>query len=376
MAGESKIEWTTATWNPWIGCQKVSPGCVNCYAEADQDTRRGRARWGSFEQGGTRSLTSDSTWHDPYRWRAGYLRRVEDWKADGSPEGREPDRPRVFLASLSDVFEDWRGGFRDHNGFGVFVGADGLWYSTRAGGVGEVLRINDVRARMFKVIRECPELDWLLLTKRPANVIPAIVGAADASDDSATKLWLYDWIGDGAARPPKPPAHVWLGVSVEDQPRMGRAEQLLAIPAARRFVSAEPLLGPLDFRHEYGDGAYRDLLTGLFHNLTVNPTGGGTAVVDTMPCEHLPRLDLVIAGGESGRGSRGCDVEWVRLVVERCRAAGVACFVKQLGGNPVRCTGPAGSEIVPLGLLQKKGNDPAEWPDDLRVRQLPTSVTR
>ena len=115
---ESKIEWTTHTFNPWIGCTKVSPGCAHCYAETLMDTRYGRAKWG---KGNPRSRTSAGNWKQPKRW---------DKEA-----AKLGERHRVFCASLADVFD------------------------------GEVA--NEWRDALWKLIEATPNLDWLLLTKRP-----------------------------------------------------------------------------------------------------------------------------------------------------------------------------------------------------------------
>lgn len=147
MAEFSKIEWTDHTFNPWIGCTKVSPACDNCYAEALMDSRYGRAKWGA---GQPRSRTAPSTWKQPRKWNK---------LAAASGE-----RPFVFCASLADVFDNE---------------VDGEW-----------------RADLFELIRSTPSLVWLLLTKRIGNVLKmtdymsfpnnAAVGATMANQ------WEYD----------------------------------------------------------------------------------------------------------------------------------------------------------------------------------------
>jgi hypothetical protein len=147
-----------------------------------------------------------------------------------------------------------------------------------------------------------------------------------------------------------PLPNVWLGVSAEDQQRADeRIPDLLATPAAVRFVSAEPLLGPLDLRRW------------LEHSCSICRTFG---VEDVTRCG--PRIDWVIVGGESGHGARPCDLAWIRSIVEQCRDAGVACFVKQLGADPI--DGLAGCSVW---QGTRKGSDMADWPDDLRVREFP-----
>jgi protein gp37 len=121
----SKIEWTDHTFNPWIGCQHVSPGCDNCYAEMLMDTRYGRVEWGPH---GARSKTSDANWKKSLTWNA----QAHTFKHE---HGR---RQRVFCASLADVFDNK---------------VDPAW-----------------REELFELIRKCRRLDWLLLTKRPQNI--------------------------------------------------------------------------------------------------------------------------------------------------------------------------------------------------------------
>lgn len=137
MGEYSRIEWCDHTFNPWIGCTKVSAGCINCYAERDMDHRFGRVEWGPR---GTRSITSLANRQKPYKWnkRAQEQGRVET----------------VFCSSLADVFEDWRG-----------EGDMDLW-----------------RAQLFSTIRQTPWLIWLLLTKRPENVKHMVPGS-----------WHVDW---------------------------------------------------------------------------------------------------------------------------------------------------------------------------------------
>lgn len=150
----------------------------------------------------------------------------------------------------------------------------------------------------------------------------------------------------------------WIGVRVENQ---AMAEKripellkipLLKIPAKIRFVVAEPLLGPIDFYsviNEDGDGPARDLTW-------IGADGAG--------------IDWVIVGGESGPKARPCNVEWIRLIIRQCAAAGVPCFVKQLGRNP-EWSDKDMEEKWYKRFYDPSGGDPAEWPFDLRVRQFP-----
>jgi protein gp37 len=170
MAENSKIEWTDHTFNPWIGCQKVSPGCDHCYAEAMMDHRFSKVEWGPH---GERKRTSDAYWKQPLRWAK---------QTNGK-------RPRVFCASLADVFDnrvpqEWR---RD------------LW----------------------ELIQKTRQLDWLLLTKRPENI---------------SKMLPAQW----------PLPNVWLGTTIESSDYWHRYASLSAIPAVVRFISYEPALGALE----------------------------------------------------------------------------------------------------------------------------------
>jgi protein gp37 len=222
MAHNSKIEWTHHTFNPWWGCTKVSPGCDHCYAET-WAKRTGRAVWGHRE---TRRAPSESYWKQPLLWD----REARD-------QGR---RSRVFCASMADVFE-W--------------GAE----------------LNPLRDRLWALIERTPNLDWLLLTKRPHLV-------------SRLAPWS-DW-----------PLNVWLGATVENQKFAAKRLPFLAdIPAKTRFLSCEPLLGPVDLSE------WRDA------------------------------IDWVIAGGESGPRARPSDPEWFRSLVVQCRRLQIPFHFKQWG---------------------------------------------
>ena len=184
MAENSNISWCAHTFNGWVGCQKVSPGCDHCFAEALMDTRFGKVQWGPD---GERKLTSDANWRKPLTWNR---------KAAAAGE-----RPRVFCASLADVFDN--------------QAPEGA------------------RERLWQLIRDTPNLDWLLLTKRPQNI---------------ARMLPYGW-GDGWP-------NVWLGTSTENQEEYDRRWPILAkIPVVVRFVSVEPLLDRIDYfdGHEVPD---------------------------------------------------------------------------------------------------------------------------
>lgn len=254
MGENTKIEWADHSWNPWIGCAKVSAGCQHCYAEALMDTQYGRAKWGV---NGTRVRTSEAYWKKPIAWNTQATKTGE--------------RKRVFCASLADVFEDRP-------------------------------ELESWRLDLFKLIEQTPNLDWLLLTKRPENVIRMIELAQDqAGAAPRAEIWLL--------RMP----NVWLGTSVENQEQANkRIPHLLDIPARVRFLSMEPLLGPVD-------------LTPWLNY--VSETDDIGLAVDGFD----PDIHWVIVGGESGPKARPMHPEWARSLRRQCQAAGVPFLFKQWG---------------------------------------------
>lgn len=276
---ESKIEWTHSTFNPWWGCEKVSPGCTHCYAEAFAK-RVGQKVWGGDSP---RRFFGDKHWNEPLKWNAAAAKSGEPW--------------RVFCASMADVFEDR-----------------------------EDLR--DERARLFSLIDQTPALTWLLLTKRPHNVRRL---TEQAYRDFAECYDPAEW---------RMQHNVWIGTTVEDQQRGDeRVRHLLAIPAVVRFLSVEPLLGPLDLGYR-GAGA-----------LLVD---GGGERMEPQPLAPS-QVEWVIVGTESGSRARNHEdyQRHARRVIEDCRTAGVAVHHKQCA---------IGSRV---------SHDMSEWPEDLRVREYP-----
>lgn len=352
MAEQTKIEWANATFNPWIGCTKVAPGCANCYAEADMDTRRGRVRWGPH---GTRSKTSEDYWKQPLRWN----RKAE----------REGRRLRVFCASLADVFEDWHGSIVDHNGDKLFRGSNGkTGRLDEFAGVGVLeITMSNLRRDLFNLIDQTPWLDWMLLTKRPENI-------------------RYLWPQTGVEIPHKSPpvrnvhpyrSNVWLYTSIATQADAERNIPLLLecrdlVP--RLGVSAEPLLEEINFslKTEICDGSETGGPPGCGEPVLRNVLNGWeTCGCCDEGCEPVgPTLDHVIVGGESGPNARPCTIGHVRSIVQQCQAAGVPVFVKQLGAVPVNREG----ERCPH-IRHPKGADESEWPEDLRgLKQFPQGV--
>ena len=260
MAENTKIEWTDHTFNPWIGCTKVSPACDHCYAEALMDTRHGRAKWGAGEP---RSRTAPSTWRKPLQWHRQAQQFFEE-------HGR---RQRVFCASLADVFDnevpvEWR---RD----------------------------------LFDLIEATPDLDWLLLTKRVGNV----------------RRMMFDLGYDDVPMP----ENVWLGATICNQEEANRdIPKLLDIPVNIRFLSMEPLLGPVDLGIIWlrRDGERGTDLSNRLGDY-VRPLHGNFI--------GSPLIHWVIVGGESGAKARPMNPEWVISLRDQCEAPGTAFLFKQWG---------------------------------------------
>ena len=336
MAADSKIEWCDATFNPWWGCERVSPACAHCYADT-LATRYGFGdTWGS--EHGFRFF-GDKHWDEPLKWARTLPAKL----------GR---RPRVFCASMADVFEE-----RDE--------------------------LAPHRHRLFELTAATPELDWLLLTKRPTAARDFLFEIDTQSGIAGN--WITrddDYFGWGCL------ANVWVGVSIENARFTWRADVLREIPAAVRFISAEPLLGSLypkgnsngsDQPHHRGsvDGRSGEGGSG---DRGRQGTPGSDARVDQEGRGRAPLsldgIDWVIIGGESGPKARPFHLEHARELIEACDTeAGhplPAVFVKQLGAKPV--THAYGPEPVGLGLRDRKGGDVGEWPADLRIREFPRSA--
>lgn len=281
MAQNSNISWTDHTFNPWIGCAKVSPGCANCYAAEQNKLRKWTA---DGEWGKERRRTSPDNWKQPLRWNQAPSRCPLCGKTGAILKCAcevvaESFRPRVFCASLADWLDDE-------------VPVEWL-------------------ADLLALIHATPNLDWLLLTKRPENWLRRMRGVEVALNvgENPSEAWARtcDWLILG-----KPPANVWLGTTVENQDcAERRIPELLKIPAKVRFLSVEPMLGPvnlIDF-HPFSM-QHPDLL----HRC----------------CGILgPELNWVICGGESGPQRRPFEIGWAESLAEQCTAAGVPFFMKQ-----------------------------------------------
>ena len=377
--GISKIQWTDYTFNPWRGCSKVNAGCTNCYAETNRAVVAHGTKWGTEKQGGTRTVAAEGTWKEPKRWNEKAKPKLAGECLDcGTAQAGGfycncTTRPRVFCASLADVFEDWQGPMVDHLGktlkqclsCGYFYNAGSMTSEDHGCRLfnSQLVTISDVRARLFRLIDDTPNLDWLLLTKRPENIRdmwPYITkdcprcGYSNCSCDLLRKM-----------------ENVWLGTSVADQQTADQAiPELLKCRdlCSKLFLSVEPLVGPVDLsRLDIGH------LDSLFNCLTCQSwdSSGLYSHCD----DEFGQIDWVIIGGESGPNARPCNVEWIRSIVQQCKAASVPCFVKQLGAAPIvpgydESFAATTVESV-LTLKHPKGGDPDEWPEDLRVREFP-----
>jgi len=278
MAENSKIEWTTHTFNPWRGCTKVSPGCAHCYAA--KNSRRNPALFGVWGPGQPRVLASEAMWKQPLKWNkaaAMYEAAAKDEHDNhrGNGFSYPAPRPRVFCASLADWLDDE-------------VPIEWL-------------------ARLMELILRTPNLDWQLLTKRPQNWRSRITEAMGCLDGPAYDM-LREWI-----KYDKAPANVWVGTTVEDQARADeRIPILLSIPAKVRFLSCEPLLSDL--------------------NLWPPVPGQQGAMTSDWTPKGLMGIHWVICGGESGGPqARPMHPDWARALRDQCKAADVSFFFKQWG---------------------------------------------
>lgn len=250
MAENTKIEWATHTFNPWVGCTKVSPACDNCYAEM-WAKRSGMVEWGPKAD---RRRTTENNWRTPIKWN--------------SEAGRLGIRSRVFCSSLADVFDN-----------AVPV----QW-----------------RIALMKLICETPNLDWLLLTKRIGN----------ASEMLETAFRAVHHQREGWADNTLP--NVWIGATICNQEEADRdIPKLLAVPAAKRFLSIEPLLGPVNLHHALWEPGFIDR--------------------DGSILRQRKALHWVIVGGESGHGARPMHPDWATSLRDQCTAAGVPFLFKQWG---------------------------------------------
>ncbi|HKR46623.1 MAG TPA: phage Gp37/Gp68 family protein [Paraburkholderia sp.] len=281
------IEWADHTFNPFLGCTKVSPGCDHCYAEQLLDKRLHKVAWGSRQP---RLRTSPANWRKPLQWNKAH---AEFFAVHGR-------RQRVFCASLADVFDN-------------AVPID--WFID-----------------LLALIKATPHLDWLLLTKRIGNVdngLRLAIGWSAGAGTEDLQRWFASWILDGNA-----PANVWLGATVVNQEEADRdIPKLLEVPARVKFLSMEPLLGSVDisdwlvpgFPHCAGFEQGRSMGDGY----CVHCAGHKSDPI------HRPGMhdfiDWVICGGESGPHARPMHPNWARALRDQCATSGTAYHFKQWG---------------------------------------------
>lgn len=301
MADSSHIQWTDATWNVVTGCTRVSEGCRHCYIERTPPFRMSGRKFDSPEIGGTTGVAVHrDRFYKPMGWR----------------------KPRrIFVNSLSDLFHD-----------DIPDGVIGSVWNTMA---------------------LTPQHSYQILTKRPARMRSLL-----RKWELAGWMWRRDdmaWCGP--VQGPLP--NVWLGVSVEDQQWANtRIPALLETPAAVRWLSCEPLLGPVTLP--------------FFHEIGKCNCAGGTPEASYAHERHCGlepgpawgELHWTVIGGESGPGARPMDPTWAASLVEQCRTAGVPAFVKQMGSVWAR-----------QNDADSKGGKWQHWPADLRVREYPQAVT-
>lgn len=331
----TKIEWTERVWNPVRGCSVHSRGCTNCYAM--KQAHRFAGSGGKYE-GLTRMSNGGPVW-------TGEVRTVPEM-LDAPLHWKKPQR--VFVNSMSDLF---------HEDVGF-----------------------DFVTKVFAVMARAAEHTFIVLTKRPERM-------REYLGDTDRKLNV---LLAGAEMPPCamldvtwPLTNVWLGVSVEDQATADdRIPLLLETPAAIRWISYEPALGPIDFGGKWSKQV------------------GRKAIGGPVPPNFYSFLNWIVVGGESGPGARPFDVQWARSTVRQCKDAGVPVFVKQLGSNhrgwcaseTKELCGPdhaeeyevcdayeaseQGKHCEDYGrrcvvMRDRKGGLMEEWPSDLRVREFP-----
>jgi protein gp37 len=300
LPAPGRVRVPGATFNPWIGCSVVTEGCKFCYAAALVERfpdmvgqKKGLPVWGHKAP---RRVTSAANWTKVRRLNA--LARAVGV------------RIKVFVASMADVFERFGGLVTSRPGIAPSLDA--------------------ARKALWALIRECPDLDFLILTKRIENAAEMVPGA----------WWLTGW-----------PRNVWIGCTAENQARAAeRLPILVSLPAARRFVSHEPALEMVDFRPWAKEGY---------------------------------GLDWIITGGESGPAPRPYSMAWPWLILAHGAETNTPIFVKQMGGNPVssrlfddvNSSGWGvkldGVTCYPMDMRDPHGGELEYWPADLRVQQFP-----
>lgn len=323
MGDKTKIQWTDATWNPLNGCSRISAGCMHCYAErlASRFSGAGQTYDG---------LTLNGKWTGNIRLAENKLLDPLRWK--------QPRR--IFVNSMSDLFHE---------------NVPDEWID-----------------RIFAVMALASQHTFQVLTKRPERMHEYLCKLSDVGplaaqlriDRCAAEINGRSFVGSGW-----PLRNVWLGVSVENQETAdGRIPLLLETPAETKFISYEPALGPVDFSFWLSQPKRENfendpLAIALARDMIRTGTG------------DAPRaIDWIIVGGESGPGARRFDPAWARSVVAQCKAAAVPVFVKQMGSNVIEAEMHWPGANHWTDHLNRKGDDPEQWPEDLRVRECPQAL--
>ncbi len=330
MTATTKIEWTDATWPVVTGCSPVSDGCRNCYAAR---LAAGRLKHHPRYQGLTEIRSGRPVFNGTVRLNPDVLKQPMHWK-----------RPRrVFVASMGDLFHP------------------------------DVP--DDFIVKTFAVMAASPQHKYQVLTKRPSRQREFIewLGKSIKPLEAAAREMGHSFTFQGIPLLNWPLNNVWLGVSVEDQPSADeRIPLLLDTPAAIRFVSYEPVLEAVDFS-PWLPLCWDETCRGRLKYRGPDWVCRRCEMTDQNVCGNS--LDWIIAGGESGPGARPFDLAWARDVIAQCWAAGVPVFVKQMGSNPfdpLADTGALVNNREPARpKFHGKGDDMAEWPNDLRVREMP-----
>lgn len=291
MAGKSNIEWTGHTWNPLAGCTILTPGCRSCYAM--KMAARLEAMGQDLYKGLTKKVNGNTVW-------TGVMRQAPDSVLFAPTQRRKPTT--YFVNSMSDLFHE---------------GVPFEWID-----------------RIIGVMARTPWHTYQVLTKRSDRMREYMlrIDAQKFVDFwSMRSPYVEGILGFDARKPQWPLPNLWLGVSTERQKEAEeRIPDLLSTPAAVRFISAEPLLGPIDL-----------------HEVIPEPLSYSHA-------HGFSGLDWVIVGGESGHGARPMEEEWARSLRDQCASTGTAFFMKQLSG-------PSGKAI----------KDIAKFPTDLQIREMP-----
>lgn len=295
MAANTKIEWADDTWNVINGCMVVSPGCTNCYAMRMAGTRMKNS---PSRHGLTREVNGNPVWNGEVRFNE---------RAYREPLSRPNEPRRIFVCAHGDLF---------------YEKVPDEWID-----------------RVFAMMATCPQHVFQVLTKRPERarqylMTPgrhtAILAAMAVAQNQAI---IFD-----AEKHRWPLPNVWLGTSVEDQKRADeRIPVLLTTPAAVRWISAEPLLGPLNLKrfmwpvHPRWPARYKSPADAIADGAEVTYHRQALVMASNV------YLDWVVAGGESGPGARPMHPAWARSLRDQCAASGVAFLFKQWGDWLPRC---------------------------------------